>query len=62
MEWFELPTDKDLFLTEVVWPNIKNWDYDNEGHFVIREWSPGTPDKVKEKVEHDYDDIVVAAS
>ena len=61
MDCFTLPTDEDLYLTDKVWPNIKRWDYDDEGHFVILEWRPETPEEVKQRAAHDFDNIVVVA-
>lgn len=61
MDWFELPTDEDLYLTRKIWPNIKDWDYDDDGHFVILEWNPETSEEVKQRAAHDFDNIVVIA-
>lgn len=59
MDVFRLPTDKELYLSDVIWPHIDEWHSDSN-HFVITKWKDGTPDEVKER-STSYPTIIVEA-
>lgn len=59
MDVFRLPTDKELYLSDVIWPHIDGWHSDSN-HFVITKWKDGTPDEVKERATS-YPTIIVEA-
>ncbi|KRL89149.1 hypothetical protein [Limosilactobacillus ingluviei] len=62
MDWFTLPTEKELYLADVISACIAEFDFDKQiNRTVIKKWRPGTPEEVKQKAAHDYENIVVTA-
>ncbi|AMS07421.1 MAG TPA: hypothetical protein K8V48_05765 [Limosilactobacillus oris] len=60
MDWFRLPTDQELYFTDVIFPHIAKYDFDEENHAVILEWRAGTPEEVKKRALKE-DNIIVKA-
>ena len=60
MEWFEQLSKEDVYLAKVIFPQIKQWDYNKDGVAVISAWREGTPEEVKEKAKS-YDYLIIKA-
>lgn len=60
MEWFRLPTDEELYLSDKIYPQIEKLDFDEQNHAVILEWRKDTPSEVKERAKN-YDNLIIKA-
>lgn len=60
MEQLRTLTPDEIYLADVIYPQIKKFDFDENHHGVILEWREGTPNEIKERAKR-YKDITVKA-